>query len=219
MSLDVLEIPVIERLILGEVIQVQELRDALVEFWEKNNASSLCGNCPVQAISAVGCCGGCVYHDVTKGCTLRNIACLSYTCSSLENRLKQQGVWESYAWFREMLNGGLRGHDGFFNVRRLPDDARLQLLHRKTPRNSSSFEIAVFDEVEGKKPPGAEELQRKRKPIEDKIGASGIRCRVDRMMYKRIKEKYPDSPVYVDVEQVERQREIDRILESKFGQS
>lgn len=212
MSLDILDHPVVERLIMGETIQVQELRDALVEFWEKNNTFSLCANCPVSSASAVGCCGTCEHHDVKKGCTLRNISCLTYSCQSLENRLSRQGVLESYKWFSQMFRGPLFGEEPFFNRSRLPDDARLELRHN--PESSfRPLEIVVLDGVEGIKAPNKSQEWRPNH-LGDKLGESGIRCRVSQYLYDAIIAKYPDSPVYVDEEYVAAFRKQDKPFES-----
>ena len=204
MSLDILDHPVVERLIMGDKIRVQELRDAMVEFWEKNDTFSLCGNCPISAASSVGCCGTCQYHDVTKGCTLRNIACLSHTCPSLLNKLRREGVVESFIWFNGMVHGPLFAEEPYFNRKRLPDDTLLELKHN--PESTwRPLEIAIVGGVKGTKHrdyldvpfAGHEEAA-----LEDRVGKAGIRCRVSQNLYRKIMKKYPDSPVYMDEEYV-----------------
>jgi hypothetical protein len=202
MSLDILDHPVVERLIMGDKVRVQDLRDAMVEFWEKNNTFSLCGNCPVSAASAVGCCGTCQYHDVTKGCTMRNIACLSHTCPSLLNKLRREGVADSFIWFNGMVHGPLFAQEPYFNRKRLPDDALLYLK-----RNDSKWrplEIAVVGGTKGVKQWDYDDGSNiwPRRHLEDKLGEAGIKCRVSRQLYEKITKKYPDSPVYVDDEYV-----------------
>lgn len=210
MSLDILEHPTIERLIMGEAIRVQELREALVEFWEKNNTFSLCGDCPMQwRASVVGCCGSCIYHDVTKGCTLRNVSCLTFTCNFLEAKLRQQGTWASYEWFRKLLWGGsVMSQEPFCNSLRLPDDAEMHMEEREDRhRKTKYYKINLVDsELRGESPPHHKELSRDRKRVEDKIGEAGISCRVSEDLYRLIKKKYPDAPVYVDNEAHQRAR-------------
>lgn len=203
MSLDILEHPTVERLILGETVGVQELREALVEFWQENDTFSLCGNCPVSyQTSAVGCCSSCVYHDIAKGCTLRNLACLMHTCGSLERKLKSEGLWESFEWFAKMMYRGLHEQEPYFSRRRLPDKAQLHLVQDCS--GPQPLSIRTVDDIQGEKTPGHRDMPWV--PLLDKIGQSGIRCRVSPILYKEIKEKYPDSPVYVDEEQASQHR-------------
>jgi len=220
MSLDILDHPVVERLIMGDRVRVQDLRNAMVEFWEKNNTFSLCGNCPVSVSSATGCCGTCEFHDVTKGCTLRNLACLSHTCPSLMNRLRQAGVADSFTWFVKMLHGPLHGKEPFFNRRRLPDEALLELKH-DPESHWRPLEIMAVGDVESIKMWDYTDKEREWRPshLEDKIGRAGIRCRVSQGLYDRIMEKYPDSPVYVDDEYVAAFREADQAQDPTLTRS
>jgi hypothetical protein len=203
MSLDILDHPVVERLIMGDKVRVQDLRDALVEFWEKNDTFSLCGNCPVSAASAVGCCGTCQYHDVTKGCTLRNVACLSHTCPSLLNKLKREGVADSFIWFNGMIHGPMFAQEPFFNRKRLPDDTLLELQINEDS-HWRPLEIVIVDGVKGVKQWDYDDESNiwPRRTLEDKLGKAGIKCRVSRDLHARIMKKYPDSPVYIDDEYV-----------------
>jgi hypothetical protein len=198
--LDILDHPVVERLIMGDKVRVQDLRDAMVEFWEKNDTFSLCGNCPVSAASSVGCCGTCQYHDVTKGCTLRNIACLGHTCPSLLNKLRREGVADSFIWFNGMVHGPLFAEEPYFNRMRLPDDTLLELQINEDS-TWRPLEIAIVGDVKGVKQWDYFD-EDPRRDLEDKIGEAGIRCRVSQNLYRRIMKKYPDSPVYMDEEYV-----------------
>lgn len=127
--MDIFDHPTVERLVAGERVQVQELRDALVEFWEENGTLSICADCSkAWGTSVTGCCGTCKWHAMGKGCTRRNIACLTYTCTSLMDRLGELGLRERYEDFRKLLWWTLQGRDAYYNSSRLPDDAELFIV-------------------------------------------------------------------------------------------
>jgi hypothetical protein len=148
--LNILEHPAVVRLLAGENIQVQELREALVEFWEENGTFDICRNdCAIgqprsrwPLALGRGCCRSCESFVVGQGRRLRNLACLLHTCGALTKRLEALGLEEDFQAFRKLLpvkhgcRGGLDDSafcgvadgDAFFNRHRLPDQARLYIV-------------------------------------------------------------------------------------------
>jgi hypothetical protein len=134
---------------------------------------------------------------------MRNIACLSHTCPSLLNKLRREGVADSFIWFNGMVHGPLFAQEPFFNRKRLPEDALLELKHN--PESTwRPLEVVVVDGVKGIKQWDYDDESNvwPRRLLEDKLGKAGIKCRVSRHLYDLIMAKYPDSPVYIDDEYV-----------------
>ena len=128
MSLDIFRHPTVERLMDGGKVTIQDLREALVDFWKENRGYELCANCPLDLYdSATGCCGKCKYHDLERGCIKRNIACQVWSCTELRNHLARLGVENSFSKFRGMVAHELTPVDQIYNKKRLPDDAPIFL--------------------------------------------------------------------------------------------
>lgn len=118
---------------LEETITMKEVRDHLLGFLEQHKTLELCANCPEHAKRAPDnktyCCAGCPLHSVETGCTLRNTACLSWCCVSLQEYLQaiDEGVYEEY----RVLQGLFSGLDTLRGYERYPDDVEVRVLYRK----------------------------------------------------------------------------------------
>ncbi len=189
MSLDIFDHPTVERLIQGERIRVQELREALVEFWEKNGTFAICANCPAAGFASVtGCCGACKWHDLEKGCTKRNVSCLTFTCPTLTDRLMKLGLWERYDAFRQMLWGDIAGQEEYYNQSRLPDDAELFIVEHESYYPG---EVEIATNAQGNLAPTQIHLD----PDQFLEKLSRTNSVVSPRIYHDIKQKFPDFQV------------------------
>jgi hypothetical protein len=135
--LNILDHPAVVRLFAGENIQVQELRQALVDFWQENGTFDICrndcySNRPDRAEGLRrGCCGSCDDFVVEQGCQRRNLACLLYTCIGLEDRLETLKLKKDFRTFCGLTSSLVLIYEPFFNHRRLPDRTRLYIAENR----------------------------------------------------------------------------------------
>lgn len=143
MSLDIFDHPAIQRLVQGEPIPIQDLRQAIVDFWKENGASEICDSCRSllwfgkknENSPVTGCCGPCRYLDLDRGCTQRNLMCQTFSCVRLKQLLDRAGVLGSWLQFEDMLEQ-LEDQDNW--DARLPNGALIFLS------NGSLFDVPIF---------------------------------------------------------------------------
>jgi len=67
---------------------IGEARKTIDDFLIDTGCNKICQKCPLYGKH--GCCEGCDYLVEGKGCTNKNLSCLTYSCTALNSHLLNQ---------------------------------------------------------------------------------------------------------------------------------